>query len=157
MSMYNPECPREQYAPLMLLLYINNIGRGISSEIRLFADDCLLYRKVFSPEDAFALQSDLDQLSIWGKDWQITFNPIKCYTFRVSKLTSLNVYNYHIAGNVLQSVNDHSYNGVYLSDNLRWNVHTVKICKKATNQLNFIKSNLSKHTSQVKPLAFKNL
>jgi hypothetical protein len=29
--------------PLMFLLYINDIGRGIKSTIRLFTDDCLLY------------------------------------------------------------------------------------------------------------------
>ena len=30
--------------PLMFLLYINDIATGISSPLRLFADDCLLYR-----------------------------------------------------------------------------------------------------------------
>ena len=29
--------------PLMFLLYINDIAAGISSLLRLFADDCLLY------------------------------------------------------------------------------------------------------------------
>ena len=32
--------------PLMFLLYINDIAAGISSSLRLFADDCLLYRTI---------------------------------------------------------------------------------------------------------------
>jgi hypothetical protein len=81
------------------------------------------------------------------------FNPTKSYTLRVSRISSLNVYNYHIAGNVLRSVSDHPYIGVHLSNDLIWNVHIIEITKKATNQLNFIKRNLSKCTSQAKSLA----
>ena len=29
--------------PLMFLLYVNDIGEGVNSEVKLFADDCLLY------------------------------------------------------------------------------------------------------------------
>ena len=32
--------------PLMFLIYINNITENISSQLRLFADDCLLYRAI---------------------------------------------------------------------------------------------------------------
>ena len=34
--------------PLLFLLYINNLPLCISSTIRLFADDCLLYRTITS-------------------------------------------------------------------------------------------------------------
>ena len=34
--------------PLLFLMFINNIGTGISSTLRLFADDCLLYRVIDS-------------------------------------------------------------------------------------------------------------
>ena len=81
------------------------------------------------------------------------FNPTKCYTLRVSRLTSQHVYNYHIAGNGLRPVSDHPYLGVHLSDDLRWNIHIAEITKKATNQLNFIKCNLSMCTPEVKSLA----
>lgn len=141
----------------MFLLYINDIGEGISSEIKLFADDCLLYREVNSVEDALVLQSDLDQLSTWRRHWQMNFNPVKCYTLRVSRLSLLHVHNYHIAGNMLRSVSDHPYLGVHRSNDLSWNIHIAKICKKATNQLNFIKRNVSKCTSEVKSLAYSTL
>jgi len=38
--------------PLMFLLYINDIDENISSTIRLFADDCIIYRTTNSVEDS---------------------------------------------------------------------------------------------------------
>ena len=32
--------------PLMFLLYINDITNGLTSNIRLFADDCIIYRTI---------------------------------------------------------------------------------------------------------------
>ena len=52
--------------PLMFLLYINDITQGIDSPLRLFADDCFLYRVINSVEDFNRLQGDLDRLSEWA-------------------------------------------------------------------------------------------
>ena len=49
--------------PLMFLLYINDITDRVSSTLCLFADDCLSYRKIQSPQDSILLQKDLDLLS----------------------------------------------------------------------------------------------
>ena len=45
--------------PLMFLLYINDINQNINSKIRLFADDCVLYREINSKLDCLELQQDL--------------------------------------------------------------------------------------------------
>ena len=37
--------------PVMFLLYINNINNNISSSLRLFADDCIIYRIIKSEQD----------------------------------------------------------------------------------------------------------
>ena len=37
--------------PLLFLLYINDIGDNLTSTLRLFADDCLLYREITCSED----------------------------------------------------------------------------------------------------------
>ena len=42
--------------PLMFLLYINDIDTDICSSIRLFADDCMLYGIIETPEDHQQLQ-----------------------------------------------------------------------------------------------------
>ena len=61
--------------PLMFLLYINDIADNVSSSLRLFADDCLLYRTIKSTEDSILLQKDLHLLSKWASVWQMQFNP----------------------------------------------------------------------------------
>ena len=53
--------------PLLFLLYINDIVNNISSEIRLFADDCVLYRRIHCLDDCRALQSDIDTLLHWSR------------------------------------------------------------------------------------------
>ena len=139
--------------PLMFLLYINDIGNKISSNIKLFADDCLLFRPITTLEDAQVLQDDLDLLMKWSKDWQMTFNPTKCYTLRISRLHSTIEYNYNISGSILNPVSDHPYLGVHLSSELSWNKHINIITTKASNELNFLRRNLSKCSTDVKSMA----
>ena len=64
--------------PLMFLLYINDITTNISSHIRLFADDCVLYRVVQSHQDHQHLQHDLNLIIQWTKQWQMRLNIDKC-------------------------------------------------------------------------------
>ena len=42
--------------PLLLLLHINDLPSVVSSKVRLFADDCLIYRNIKSKEDQITLQ-----------------------------------------------------------------------------------------------------
>ena len=55
--------------PLMFLLYINDIAKGINSPLRLFADDCVLYKVINGVEDTNRLQEDLNKLSEWTNTW----------------------------------------------------------------------------------------
>ena len=67
------------------LLIVNDISNDITSNIKLFADDSLLYGLVHNSDDAISLQSDLDKLVEWAKLWQMVFNPSKCYVLRVCR------------------------------------------------------------------------
>ena len=53
--------------PVLLLMYINDIGLSIHSEIRLFADDILLYHPTKTPDDH---AQNLDTLTKWANDWK---------------------------------------------------------------------------------------
>ena len=48
--------------PLLFLAYINDIGRNTESTIRLFADDCVIYRKILNDDDMEKLQKDMDKM-----------------------------------------------------------------------------------------------
>ena len=56
------------------LIFINDLPDNIRSSVRLFADDCVLYRNIKSPIDYQILQDDLNSLSQWETDWQMKFN-----------------------------------------------------------------------------------
>ena len=51
---------------LMFLCHINDLPDVVRSQVRLFADDCLLYRQIKSNEDHVVLQKDLTELEIWA-------------------------------------------------------------------------------------------
>ena len=71
--------------PLLFLIYINDIIENITSKLRLFADDCLLYRVITSEQDTVALQKDLDILAQWASKWQMKFNISKCTFMRCTR------------------------------------------------------------------------
>ncbi len=48
--------------PILFLLHINDLPDMVSSQVRLFADDCLLYRPITSIMDQVYLQEDLNSL-----------------------------------------------------------------------------------------------
>ena len=48
---------------------------NIHSSIRLFADDCVLYREIKNENDSQELQKDLNSLMKWEYDCQMHFNP----------------------------------------------------------------------------------
>ena len=62
--------------PLLFLIYINDLTNGISSNIKLFADDASLFIKVTDIEAAQeTLVSDLSKITSWANQWNMKFNP----------------------------------------------------------------------------------
>ena len=51
---------------LMFLCHINDLPDTVKSQVRLFADDCLLYRTIKSQSDHEILQQDLNNLQKWA-------------------------------------------------------------------------------------------
>ena len=51
-------------APLLFHTFINDMTVSITSSVKLFADDCLVYRTIQSSNDAIQLQEDLAQLGL---------------------------------------------------------------------------------------------
>jgi hypothetical protein len=80
--------------PLLFLSYVNDIWMNIDSTIRLFADDCIIYRKIVNNTDVEGLQKDLDRLGEWAVENAMKINPgkskaIRCTRARVKKFTKL--------------------------------------------------------------------
>jgi len=74
--------------PLLFPVYINDIWWNIDSCIRLFADDCIIYRKIKNKEDIENLQKDLVTSWEWAVDngMKINFGKIKAIGFTGARL-----------------------------------------------------------------------
>ena len=72
--------------PTLFLIYINDIAENIKSNIRLFADDCVVYRQIDSTQDHVILQEDLNNLFDWSNTWQMKFNVDKCVIMNIGNL-----------------------------------------------------------------------
>jgi hypothetical protein len=60
---------------LLFLAYVSDIWRNIESNIRLFADDCIIYRKITDSSDIDKLQTDLNRLGEWAVENEMRINP----------------------------------------------------------------------------------
>ena len=93
--------------PLMFLLYINDIDQNISSTIRLFADDCIMYRTVTTREEASSLQYDLDKIYDWCITWQMQLNIDKYAILRCTRSPSPVLFDYMADGKIITSTDKH--------------------------------------------------
>ena len=142
--------------PLMFLLYINDIGELIdnSTSIKLFADDCLLFRPIQTEQDQVQLQSDLDKLRSWAKSWQMNFNPTKCECLHITRSRTPKVFTYNLMGTDLKTVNQCRYLGIHITNTLTWNSHIDKITNDANRMLGVVKRNLARCDPPVKRIAY---
>ena len=114
----------------------------VLSNVRLFADDCLLYRQIKSRDDQEILQKDLQNLETWASNWGMRFNAKKCYILSVSN-KGINKF-YELDSCILKEVDNDPYLGLTLSKDLKWDTHINLISKKASSTLGFIQRNLKK-------------
>ena len=142
--------------PLLFLLHINDLPASVDpgTRCRLFADDCLLYRKVESFEDQLILQNDLRRLQLWAAQWGMRFNAEKCYIMSIHRGTSHLPYFYELCNTVLTSVSEEKYLGVLISQDLSWAAHRNTVITKANQKLGFLRRNLRGCPMDLKKLAY---
>ena len=57
-------------APLLFLIYINDLPTCVQNKVRLYADDVLMYSYINSKDDCISLKKDLTALEQWSHKWQ---------------------------------------------------------------------------------------
>ena len=143
--------------PLLFLIYINDIENNIDSQLRLFADDCLLYRVTKSARDCVNLQNDISQLCDWESTWQMTFNSSKCFVMHMSHKKNPWLTSYIMQGVPLQSSTTQKYLGAELTSNLDWNIHINTMTTKANKTLGLLRRHLRCCSPATKDTAYKSL
>jgi len=143
--------------PTLFLLFINDIVYQTNSTLRLFADDCIVYRKIDSSVDHEKLDLDLNNLSSWSNRWQMTFNTSKCKILPITNKRSPSKYTYSLGDTGLEHVKSHRYLGITCNSQLRWSEHVNNISTKANRTLGIVRRILKPCSTDVKSRAYISL
>ena len=98
-------------------MYINDIAEGVTSQMRMFADDSIVYRQIHTPADHFTPASDLNKLLSWAKTWQMDCNVSKCAVFRLLP-RGISACNYLMGSQQIPRTDNQDYLGVTINTKL---------------------------------------
>lgn len=104
--------------------------------VRLFVDDCLLYRPIRCHQDHVDLQGH--NLEKWVDTWCMRYTTTTCYILSVKKLP---IYCHELGNSVLEEVENNPYLGLSISNDLKWTNHIYNICKKVSSTIGLIRRN----------------
>lgn len=125
--------------PLLFLIYANDLPNSVEhSEIKMFADDTKLYRKIGCEEDRLLLQKDVMAVYRWSQAWELPLNVQKTEWMRIGR--SL-VEGSYFLGHCLITKNDcHKDLGIIFDSKLNFKNHIKARIGKAKSELNIIMS-----------------
>jgi hypothetical protein len=145
--------------PLLFLIFINDLPDRVTTgtKVKLFADDCILYRNISSDRDSHILQGDLENLQRWEADWLMQFHPSKCQVLHVTNKKKPVKHIYKIHSVNLDEVPTAKYLGVNIDSKLSWNDHISAITKKANSTMGFIQRNINSCPKNTKEMCYKTI
>ena len=128
-------------APLLFLLYLNDLPNCISSTPRLFADDtCILVKANTSNELKYYLNYELEKINDWIVVNKLTLNAAKFSAIIIKpKLHSPPVeMNLSCAAGSIKVVSSAKYLGVFIDDKLNFQEHIKHLEKKVSHSVGII-------------------
>ena len=132
--------------PLLFIIYINDIGSGLTSCTRLFADDCTVFKEINSHQDCDSLQADLNGLLKWTQK-------MMCITNKKKPIA----YTYHINNSAVEWVDTFKYLGVKIHNKLNWGEHVKDVSSRASRVLNLLRRTMHGCHKDTKKKAFTAL
>ena len=136
--------------PLLFLVYINDLEWNITSNIKFFVDDTMLFSIVKDPGiSASDLNHDLEIIRQWVHQWKLEFNPTKqamevlfsCKKFR--PIHPQLIFN----GSIVKKVHEHKHLDLILDSALSFERHLNEKMIKTKKIIGIIK-----HLSRFFPL-----
>lgn len=145
--------------PLLFLIYINDIVSVITEpvQIRLFADDCVLFREVSSEDDQITLNNNLQNILSWCHCWDMQLNADKTVYMKITKKLNNLSFPYALGTEPLTEVSEYKYLGVTLTNSLNWNTHITNVCDTAFRKLCLLRHKLKHVPAETKLLAYTSL
>jgi hypothetical protein len=124
--------------PLLFLAYVNDIWRNIKSNIRLHADDCILYRKILDVKNIEKLQTDLNILREWAIENEMKINPNKRKAISFTRARRRDPLRYSPRNRNIPEANFCKYLGIIIRSDLRWVEQVDYTIQKACRAEHFV-------------------
>jgi hypothetical protein len=141
----------------LFLAYVNEIWRNTECNIRLFADDCIIYRKINDRSDIDKLQKDLNKLGEWALENEMKINPGKSKAVSFTKATVKERIRHYIGHRLIPETNSFKCLGIIIRSDLNWADRVNYTLRKAWKALHFIMRILKKGNNNTKRLAYTSL
>ncbi|BHF84286.1 hypothetical protein SprV_0902743700 [Sparganum proliferum] len=121
--------------PTLFLLYVNDCANELDCDVAMFADDIKTWTTIRNEVDEARLQTNLDRLEQWSKDWLLPFSLNKCNFLRVDGTSSPYRTVYRLTGKPLQEVDAQKDLGVWITTSLKFSLQCSKVAKSAMSIL----------------------
>jgi len=123
---------------LVLLAYVNDICKNSESNIQLFADDFIIYRKIMHSCHIDKLQMDLNRLGERAVENEMKINPGKSKAVSFTKVTVKELIKYYFGDKLIPEASSFKYLGIIIRNDLNWADHVNYTLRKAWKALHFI-------------------
>ena len=100
--------------------FINDLPDNIRSSVRLLADDCVLYRNIYSIQGYLTMHEDMTSLEHCEANWQMEFNVAKCHSMRLTRHQNHKqiLFDYSLHNQTLENAQTAQYLGITISDKM---------------------------------------
>ena len=144
-----------------LLLLIIDLPRAVShpTQIRLFADDAKVFRKIYGRDYEISLQNDLKEIYSWRKTWLLGLNLQKCKAISFGKSSSSPKYTVGegLQQHTIEAVSQEKDLGVTFDQNLTFRSHIESKIKVASRSLALIRHSFKYLDKKTFILLYKSL
>ena len=135
--------------PLLFLIYINDMPQLVQHVIKLFADETKLVATIRDIDEL--VQSDIEALATWTVDWRLLLHPDKCLILIFGKSKAVQALLTHVdqplcftikSGDNTTTLSQSSVEkdlGVFITSDLKWDVHIRCSINKANRVLATLK------------------
>ena len=123
-------------------IYVNDLCLSnftTNSSLVLYADDTTLYKPLSQPSDLSDFQADINTIHNWFSSNQLTANATKTKSMVIStKKDPFPDMILHLNNQPIERVSSAKFLGIWITQNLSWNLQVDHICKKARRTIGFI-------------------
>ena len=134
----------------MLLIYINDLTEGLSSNAKLFADDTSLFSVIHDIQTSannlikdLNLNKDLERISNWATQWKMNFNPDttkQASEVIFSRKLKKNVYPPLLFNNVsVTRTSSQKHLGIIFNNQLKFGDHIKMVSRKISKTMGVLR------------------